>query len=87
MTSPNSTRTTSRLLTEYNFEAMLPTKKELDQYRAAVIEELKKLPVYAGKNPANWDDEIEVVKNLPDNALINAMEYNTPKEYAEMRTM
>ena len=66
---------------------MLPTKQELEQYRAAVIEELKKLPVYAGKNPANWDDVIEVVKHRPDHVLINAMEFNTPEEYAEMLTM
>ena len=81
------TRITSHLLIECNFDIMLPTKQELEQYRAAVIEELKKLPVYEGKNPANWDDVIEVVKNRPDHVLINAMEFNTPKEYAEMLTM
>ena len=62
-------------------------KEQIEQYRQEVIDELKKLPVYAGKQPANYDDVIEVVKNDPDHVIINAMEFNTPKEYAEMLIM
>lgn len=63
------------------------TKEQIAQYREDVIAELKKLPVYAGKNPANYDAEIEQVKNYPDDVIVNAMEYNTPAAYAEMLTM
>ena len=63
------------------------TKEQIAQYREEVIAELKKLPVYAGKQPANYDDVIEVVKNHPDHVIANAMEFNTPAEYAEMFIM
>lgn len=63
------------------------SKEQVAQFREDVIAELKKLPVYAGKQPANYDDVIEVVKNHPDHVIINAMEFNTPKEYAEMLIM
>ena len=63
------------------------TKEQIEQYRESVIAELKKLPVYAGKTPANYDDVIDVVKNHPDHVIANAMEYNTPAEYAEMLIM
>lgn len=63
------------------------SKEQVAQFREDVIAELKKLPVYAGKQPANYDDVIEVVKNHPDHVIINAMEFNTPQEYAEMLIM
>lgn len=34
-----------------------------------------------------YDAEIEVVKNYSTHVLENAMEFNTPKEYAEMLVM
>lgn len=66
---------------------MKPTKEQIELYRQAVIDELKKLPVYAGMQPANYNVEIEVVKNYSTHVLENAMEFNTPKEYAEMLIM
>lgn len=66
---------------------MEPTREEIEQFRSAVIAELKKLPVYEGKFPQNYEAEIEVVKNYPDDVLLNAMEFNTPKEYAETLIM
>ena len=66
---------------------MKPTKEHIKQCRQAVIDELKKLPVYAGMQPANYNVEIEVVKNCSTHVLENAMEFNTPKEYAEMLIM
>ena len=62
-------------------------KEQIEQYKEDVISELKKLPVYAGKTPANYDDVIEVVKKHPDHVIANAMEFNTPAEYAEMLIM
>ena len=66
---------------------MEPTRDEIELFRSAVIAELKKLPVYEGKSPQNYEAEIEVVKNYPDDVLLNAMEFNTPREYAEMLVM
>lgn len=66
---------------------MEPTRDEIEQFRSAVIAELKKLPVYEGKSPQNYEAEIEVVKNYPDDVLLNALEFNTPREYAEMLVM
>ena len=66
---------------------MEPTRDEIEQFRSAVIAELKKLPVYEGKSPQNYEAEIEVVKNYPDDVLLNAMKFNTPREYAEMLVM
>ena len=64
-----------------------PTKEQIKQCRQAVIDELKKLPVYAGMQPANYNVEIEVVKNYSTHVLENAMQFNTPKEYAKMLIM
>lgn len=66
---------------------MKPTKEQIEQYRQAVIDKLKKLPVYAGMQPANYNVEIEVVKNYSTHVLENAMEFNTPKQFAEILTM
>ena len=63
------------------------TKEQIAQYREDVIAELQKLAVYAGKNPANYDAEIEQVKNYPDDVIVNAMMFNSPAAYAEMLTM
>ena len=66
---------------------MKPTKEQIEKFREDVITELKKLPIYSGKQPMNYDSEIEVVKNCPDYAIINVMQYHTPQEYAEMLIM
>ncbi len=63
------------------------SKEQIEQYREAVIAEIKKLPVTAGMNPPNYDAEIELVRRRDDDALAYAMQYNTPAEYAEMVTM
>ena len=66
---------------------MKPSKQQIDQFRAAVIEELKKLPPYEGMNPPTYDPEIERVKQQDDSYLAYIMKYNTPEQYAEMLTM
>ncbi|MBR1809556.1 MAG: hypothetical protein IJ776_09260 [Paludibacteraceae bacterium] len=67
---------------------MNPTKEQIEQYREEVIEELKALPINPQVTPANYkEQEVEKVKNYPDHVLINAMQYNTPKEFAEMIEM
>ena len=63
------------------------TKEQIAQFRADVIEELKKLPVTEGMNPPTYDAEIEQVKNRADDVIAYAMAYNTPAQYAEMLTM
>lgn len=62
-----------------------PTKKEIEQYRQAVIEELKHLDV--DSSIVNIDEEIQIMLEKSDNAITNYMEFNTPLECAEMFCM
>jgi len=64
-----------------------PTKEQIEQFRAAVIEELKKLPPCEGMSPQNYNPEIELVKQREDSVLAYVMQNNTPEQYAEMLTM
>ncbi len=66
---------------------MKHTKEEIESFRKAVINEIKEIPVYEGKHPANYDDEINAVKNYPEHVIENAMEYNSPQEFAAMLVM
>ena len=62
-----------------------PTKEEIEQYRQAVIEELKHLDVEPW---VNIEQEIQVVLGRSDDAIIESIQYNTtPLEYAEMLVM
>ena len=60
-----------------------PTKEEIEQYRQAVIKELRHLD----PNKANIEEEIQIMLERSDEAIINYMEFNTPLECAEMFCM
>lgn len=61
-----------------------PTKEEIDQYRQAVIEEVKHLVV----DPCvNIERVIQEFLVCPDCNMITYMQYNTPLECAEMLVM
>jgi len=61
-----------------------PTREEIEQYRQAVIEELRHLDV---EPFVNIEQEIQEFLVCPDSNMITYMQYNTPLECAEMLVM